>query len=189
MSLQQDMSDIVDLLKARGMAGLDLSLPVVVKSLGLSYVNNAQSLGEIDVLRVYFQFCSRLIGSFDLAGAEKYHFCPPRADDIFIAITEGDRVKVVEHTGRVLFAANPNVFFPIVAIRARTVTKSVSFPQFSELPREIRHQIWTLAAEPRHLVAQEVCTSSFISPPKQPTDQTAFVALTVYVTSLEAYLT
>jgi hypothetical protein len=171
MSSQQDMSNILDLLKTRSMAGLDLSLPVVVKSLGLSSMNNAQSLGEIDILRIYFQFCSPLIGSFDLAGAEKYHFRPPRAGHVFIAITEGDRVKVLERTGRVLFAANPNVFFPIVAIRARTVTKSVSFPQFSEFPREIRHQIWAIAAEPRHLVAQEVCTSRFISPPpSNPTD-------------------
>lgn len=155
----RSMSKMLKDMKTKTMASLDLSLPVSVRALHSS--SNAKTLGELDVVLIYDQLSNPFIESFNLAGVEKYHIRPSRPDAVIHqTTTKTGKVQIMENDGRLLFVANPNVFFPITPNRKPTMVKEPLFRQFMQLPREIRHNIWALAAEPRHLVAREVCTAS-----------------------------
>jgi len=152
------MSKMLNDLKTKAMAGLDLSLPASVRDLYPS--SNAKTIGELDVVYIYDLLSNPFIESFNLAGVEKYHLRPSRPDAVVHqTTTKTGKVQVMESDGRVLFVANPNVFFPITPNRKPNMVKEPLFCQFMQLPPEIRHKIWAFAAEPRHLVAREVCTS------------------------------
>jgi hypothetical protein len=159
MHFQKDTREIAELLKAKGMASLDLSLPIVIV---VEEPTLAKSIGEIDVLSVYNMINHRYFASIDLAGLEKYRFRHNKRGTVK-AVTANRKVKLMDTAGRMVFITNPNVFFPIVTYRKKTMSNLASFHGFKKLPPEIRHRIWTIAAEPRQLVAIEVCAPSLLS--------------------------
>lgn len=156
-----DLCEMFELLKAKSMASLDLAQPASIPAVEDKL---AKSLGEVDILDIYDHLSLPLIGSFNLAGlAEKYRFRIAPYGTTVMAVSKDGNVKVVDTSGRVLFVANPNTFFPIPRKNGKVMSNFSSFPKFGELPAEIRHKIWGYAAEPRYLVATEVGTPSFLS--------------------------
>jgi hypothetical protein len=121
------------------------------------------SPAELDILEVYDRLSDSNVASLDLDGLGKYHFHHKRYNTMISATTNGGRVTVVDNKNRVLFVANPNVFFGVFSekkIKKTNVTTLADFHKFPELPGELRHRIWALAAEPRCLIGTEVCTRS-----------------------------
>lgn len=159
MFSQQDVREIAKQLKARGMDSLDLSLPVVIRAKEEPPL--AKSLGELDVLAAYSTLVRPVIDSFDLAGLKKFRFRNYKAKNVVKAVTKGRLISLVDTKGREVFIANPNVFFPIIQNPWGMRSNLPTFHGFKNLPTEIRYKIWVLAAEPRRLVASEVCALQF----------------------------
>jgi hypothetical protein len=154
MFSQQNMSEseIIEKLKDKGMTGLDLSLPTIIIRHKSSNVGHAQAV----VLQAYERLSSMAIASVDPAGVDKYHYHHAPAPISKIVTTEGSSLKITDNTGRVLMIAKSSTFLPITHQRRGFTTTAPSFTFFPLLPREIRHEIWALAAGPRVLVANEV---------------------------------
>jgi 2EXR family len=161
MFSQQDVREVAKQLKAQGMDSLDLSLPVVI--CGKEEPQLAKSLGELDVLAAYSTLVGTVIDSLDLAGLNKFRFRNYKPQTVVKAVNKGRLIATVDTKGRKYFIANPNVFFPIIQNPWPMRSDLPSFHGFKNLPTEIRHKIWALAAESRRLAATEVCTPNLLS--------------------------
>jgi hypothetical protein len=160
MIAQHEMSEseIIEQLKDKGTASLDLSLPVAIVRHRNSSANQTQTLNEHNVLEANERLSSMAIASVDPAGAEEYYYRPTPANILKIATTDGSGVKITDNSGRVLMVAKPDVFRSLAPKGRSFTTRAPSFHPFRQLPPEIRHKIWAISAEPRVLVANEVRT-------------------------------
>lgn len=158
---EQDKNDIIKHLKTKNIVALDLSLPIEI--VVVEEPQLAQTLGELDVRSAYDRLSLVILGSIDLAGVNKYLFRKTKHKTGLKSVVKGHKVKLLDAASRIVFVANPNVFFPIFPSQWDVRPNIPAFHQFGNLPDEIRHKIWALAAEPRHLVATEVRTHSFVN--------------------------
>lgn len=124
-----------------------------------------RTVDDLDTRAVYDRLCRLDIAGLDIAGlAEKYLFRAPSVSTVVEAIDNGNMVKIVDvTTGGTLLSINPQNFFSMTCSNRKARKKCLlpSFTKFPELPAEMRHRIWALAAEPRYLLGSEVSTVVF----------------------------